>query len=124
MPLTQGYLHVTGNSSASLAMTEHGEALEVIGNGVTVITMNIRSTLPGPYENLTHYGHLSLMESNTESGFRVNLYSDLGDVLFGLVFDYDYVYGNCGASFISDECVGSLDIGWSTLSVDHYGGVA
>ncbi len=105
-------------------MTEHGEALEVIGNGVTVITMNIRSTLPGPYENLTHYGHLSLMESNTESGFRVNLNSDLGDVLFGLVFDYDYVYGNCGASFISDECVGSLDIGWSTLSVDHYGGVA
>lgn len=123
-PLTQGYLDVTGNSTASIAMTEYGEALELIGNGVTIITMNIRSTLTDPFENLTRYWHLSLMESNTELGFRANLYSDHEDVLFGLVFDYDFVYGNCGANFICDECIGSLNNGWNTLSVDHSGGVA
>lgn len=123
-PLTLGYLHVTGNSTTALIATEYGEALEVVGNGIELITMNILTEPTGPYENLTHYQYLSMAEFSTELGYHANLYSDTGDVQFGLAFRYAYIYANCGAVFVSKECLCSFSTGWNTVSVDSGGGTS
>ena len=111
-------LRVTGNATAANVTTEHGEALEIRGTGLILITWNSRSELPGPWDGYKDHHYLTLLDGPGYAS-TANVHSDAAKVLFNLNFDYDYVYGNLGADFINYEIVTTLEVGWNLLSVDY-----
>ncbi len=99
---------------------QYGEALEVIGSGVVIVTLNVKSGLPGPWENFTQYSFLS-MTNPYGAIHHSNVYSNVSDVMFGIVFSHSYVYGNVGADYVHYQCDGNLSSGWNSIvtSVDR-----
>ena len=119
-----GYLHLSEGSHASVVSSERGPALEVHGSGVTIASLYVYSTFPGPWDRFKEFHYLSLTDTAWESR-NTSFHSDSGDLLVGLVFDYDYVYGNLGADFIRYEAEGILSgEGWTYLPVEHWHAVA
>lgn len=119
-----GYLHLSAGSHASIVATERGAALEVQGSGMTMVSLFVYSTLPGPWEQFSEFRYLSLTDTDWHSR-NASFHSDSGGLLVGLVFDFDYVYGNLGADFIRYETEGPLsEPGWTYLPVEHWHAVA
>ncbi|MBE0518835.1 MAG: hypothetical protein IH630_06400 [Thermoplasmata archaeon] len=114
------YLRGSWGVEARQVTDQYGEALEVIGSGVVIVTLNIKSELPGPWENFTQYSYLSM--TNLEGAIHhANVYSNVSDVMFGILFSHSYVYGNLGADFVHYQCDGNLSSGWNSVvtSVDR-----
>ena len=119
-----GYLHLSEGSHASIVASERGPVLEVQGSWVTIASLYVYSTFPGPWDRFKEFHYLSLTDTALGSG-NTSFHSDSGDILLGLVFDYDYVYGNLGADFIRYEAEGILPgDGWTDLPVEHWHAVS
>ncbi|HIH01749.1 TPA: hypothetical protein HA259_06725 [Thermoplasmata archaeon] len=113
------YLYYSFDSDVSIVSTERGDALEVVGSGVTLVSLDVRSELPGLWERFEEFSSLSLVEQPWHSG-NASFHSTAGWLIVGLVFDFHYVYGSLGADFIRFETEGTLqDSGWSELPLDY-----
>ena len=119
-----GYLRLSEGSHATIVASEQGPALEVRGSGVTIASLSVYSTLPGPWERFREFPYLSLTDPAWYSK-NASFHSDTGEILVGLVFDYHYVYGSLGADFIRYETEGSLsEPGWTDLPVEYWHAVS
>jgi len=116
-------LSITGSANTAQVTTPYGQALEIVGSGLVMVTWNSHSELPGPWEGYKDYRYLS-MTNGVGYDANASIYSDSEDIQFGLRFHYEYVYGNVGADFISYEVVGTVNLDWNTLSVDYSHAVA
>jgi hypothetical protein len=112
------HLHFSFDSDVSIVSTERGDALEVVGSGVTLVSLDVYSELPGLWERFKEFSSLSLTEQPWHSG-NASFHSSSEWLIVGLVFDFHHVYGSLGADFLRFEIEGTLqESGWSKLPLD------
>lgn len=111
-------LKTIGNATVTSVATEHGAALKIVGTGLVVVEFSSRSELPGLWEGYKDFFDLSLVEGSAPYGAEAHIYSDVANILFDLRFDYNSVFGQVGADFITYRIVSPLEAGWNMVDVD------